>query len=189
MSEGVSFNDDFARGVICVGVPFPNSYDRSISAKMLYNDEQRKLRKRDTLAGNEWYSQQAYRALAQAIGRCIRHAGDYGAIILLDSRHCDDGSQLFNSGICQAHAKLPKWMRTNVKTLRYEHHSIGRKDIPCGYQGLKRVMVDFFRTAKAHSASVLNRQMETFRASQAKSCEKTLSFNKQTGNWMENPTK
>jgi Fanconi anemia group J protein len=69
MSEGVSFNDDFARGVICVGVPFPNSYDRTISAKMLYNNEQRKLRKRDILIGNEWYSQQAYRALGQAIGR------------------------------------------------------------------------------------------------------------------------
>ena len=69
MSEGVSFNDDYARGVICVGVPFPNSYDRSISAKMSYNNEQRKLRKRGVLTGNEWYSQQAYRALGQAIGR------------------------------------------------------------------------------------------------------------------------
>lgn len=69
MSEGVSFNDDFARGVICVGVPFPNSYDRTISAKMSYNDEQRKLCKRDVLSGSSWYSQQAYRALAQAIGR------------------------------------------------------------------------------------------------------------------------
>ena len=69
MSEGVSFNDDYARGVICVGVPYPNSYDRSISAKMAYNNEQRKFHKRDILSGNDWYSQQAYRALAQAIGR------------------------------------------------------------------------------------------------------------------------
>ncbi len=69
MSEGVSFNDDYARAVICVGVPFPNSYDRTISAKMAYNDEQRKLCKRELLGGNSWYSQQAYRALAQAIGR------------------------------------------------------------------------------------------------------------------------
>lgn len=69
MSEGVSFNDDFARCVICVGVPFPNSFDRSVSAKMAYNNEQRKLRNRDILSGNEWYTQQAYRALAQAIGR------------------------------------------------------------------------------------------------------------------------
>ena len=38
MSEGVSFNDDYARGVICVGVPLPSNYDRSISAKKAYND-------------------------------------------------------------------------------------------------------------------------------------------------------
>ena len=69
MSEGVSFNDDYARGVICVGVPFPNNHDRTIKAKMNYNDEQGKLCKRELLGGNSWYSQQAYRALAQAIGR------------------------------------------------------------------------------------------------------------------------
>ena len=38
MSEGVSFNDDYARGVICVGVPLPSWVDRSISAKKAYND-------------------------------------------------------------------------------------------------------------------------------------------------------
>lgn len=69
MSEGVSFNDDFARCVICVGLPYPNSYDRTIGAKMAYNNEQRKFYNREILSGNEWYNQQAYRALAQAIGR------------------------------------------------------------------------------------------------------------------------
>lgn len=79
MSEGISFNDDNARGVICVGIPFPSSFDRSIKAKKSYNDEQRKLEKcLDLLPGDSWYSQQAYRAIAQALGRCIRHAGDYG---------------------------------------------------------------------------------------------------------------
>lgn len=73
MSEGISFNDDNARGVICVGLPFPNSYDRTIKAKQLYNDEQRKLRgNTNLLPGMEWYSQQAYRAIAQALGRCVR---------------------------------------------------------------------------------------------------------------------
>jgi Rad3-related DNA helicase len=87
MSEGISFNDDNARGVICVGIPFPNSYERSIIAKRNYNDEQRKLAKRtDVLDGSSWYSQQAFRAIAQALGRCIRHAGDYGTVILV--RRC-----------------------------------------------------------------------------------------------------
>jgi Rad3-related DNA helicase len=93
MSEGISFNDDNARGVICVGIPFPSSFDRSIKAKKSYNDEQRKLERRlDLLSGDSWYSQQAYRAIAQALGRCIRHAGDYGKNLLsrvdLDLQAC-----------------------------------------------------------------------------------------------------
>lgn len=118
MSEGVSFNDDNARGVICLGLPFPNLFDRSISAKKAYNDEQRLLRKRtDLLPGDEWYRQQAYRALAQALGRCIRHAADYGTLILMDSRHChEDGTPLSN-GLSPAHVNLPKWMRFHVRNV------------------------------------------------------------------------
>lgn len=33
MSEGISFNDDNARAVVCVGLPFPNSHDRNVKAK------------------------------------------------------------------------------------------------------------------------------------------------------------
>ena len=38
------------------------------------------------LSGSEWYEAQAYRALNQALGRCIRHRGDWGAIILAEAR-------------------------------------------------------------------------------------------------------
>ena len=38
------------------------------------------------LAGEAWYVQQAARAVNQAMGRVIRHRGDYGAIILADER-------------------------------------------------------------------------------------------------------
>jgi len=188
MSEGVSFNDDYARGVICVGVPFPNMYDRSISAKMSYNNEQRRFRKRTVLAGNEWYSQQAYRAIAQAIGRCIRHAADYGTIILLDSRHCDDGSPLYENGVCQAHAKLPRWMRSNVKTLRSSMQSFTSNEILNGWRGLKMEMKSFFPTAKAHSAAVQMKHMQDFQKSQNSTGTKNLIFNSQTGNWSQSPT-
>lgn len=119
MSEGVSFNDDFARAVICVGLPLPNYADRAITSKRAYNDEQRLLRKRtDLLPGNEWYIQQAYRALAQALGRCIRHSTDYGTVILMDSRHCHDNSlPLRNGDVCEAHKNLPKWMRFHIRNL------------------------------------------------------------------------
>lgn len=38
------------------------------------------------LSGDQWYSQQALRAVNQGIGRVIRHRRDYGAIILCDDR-------------------------------------------------------------------------------------------------------
>lgn len=39
------------------------------------------------LTGEEWYSQQASRAVNQAVGRVIRHRHDYGAIIFCDERY------------------------------------------------------------------------------------------------------
>ena len=41
--------------------------------------------------GSVWYNQQAFRALNQAIGRCIRHKNDFGAILLLDGRYSEGG--------------------------------------------------------------------------------------------------
>ncbi len=38
------------------------------------------------LSGEEWYKQQASRAVNQAVGRVIRHRNDFGAIILCDER-------------------------------------------------------------------------------------------------------
>jgi Rad3-related DNA helicase len=37
-------------------------------------------------SGREWYLQDATRAVNQAVGRLIRHADDYGALLLCDLR-------------------------------------------------------------------------------------------------------
>ena len=37
--------------------------------------------------GERWYQIQAFRALNQAFGRCLRHSRDWGAIILVDDRY------------------------------------------------------------------------------------------------------
>lgn len=39
------------------------------------------------MTGEDWYTQQAMRAVNQAVGRVIRHRHDYGAIIFCDERY------------------------------------------------------------------------------------------------------
>lgn len=167
MSEGISFNDDNARGVICVGIPFPSSFDRSTKAKKSYNDEQRKLSKRtDLLSGSSWYSQAAYRAVSQALGRCIRHAGDFGTVVLLDSRYCDEAPPDQN-GVCIAHRNLPSWMRAHVKSLTTKAvHDPQSKLIGGGWKGLQATMQRFFDEAPGYAAEVLQKQKESLAQAQ-----------------------
>jgi hypothetical protein len=184
MSEGISFNDNHARCVICVGVPYPNSFDRNIKAKMLYNDEQRKIRKNThLLPGQEWYSQQAYRAIAQALGRCIRHGADYGSVILMDLRHCDDGSP--NDGLSRAQKNLPKWMRHHLRTLSMRPtNGIGQNPILGGYHGIQRELSAFFQQAPIHSKSVLDKWKSELAGAQARSRQfQNHTFDRETGKW------
>lgn len=185
MSEGISFNDDNARGVICVGIPYPNAFNRSIKAKKTYNDEQRKIHGRqDILPGNEWYTQQAYRAIAQALGRCIRHASDYGTVVLMDSRHCDDGGPR-EGDLCRAHRQLPKWMRHTVKNLSRNHSGdLYAKSIPGGWVGLQHEMKRFFAAAPVHAQSVVDEQASALLKSQAQ-CSGSHEFDVKTGSWTD----
>ena len=72
VSEGLDFADNNARAVICVGIPFPNWKDPKVELKMKYNDKKRS-KDENILQGRQWYEIQAFRALNQALGRCIRH--------------------------------------------------------------------------------------------------------------------
>ncbi|PPR81757.1 hypothetical protein GOBAR_AA38960 [Gossypium barbadense] len=101
VSEGIDFSDDNAR--IAVGIPFPNINDKQIELKKKYNNTYRSSK--NLLSGNEWYCQQAFRALNQALGRCIRHRYDYGAIILLDWRFQDEKNR----------AHISKWLRPSIR--------------------------------------------------------------------------
>ncbi|XP_039002145.1 Fanconi anemia group J protein homolog [Hibiscus syriacus] len=103
VSEGIDFSDDKARVVIAVGIPFPNINDKQIALKKKYNNTYRSSK--NLLSGNEWYCQQAFRSLNQALGRCIRHRYDYGAIILLDWRFQDEKNRAY----------ISKWLRPSIK--------------------------------------------------------------------------
>lgn len=85
VSEGLDFADRYGRAVIVTGIPYPNLKDPKVVLKREFCDKTRKVAV-NGISGDEWYTQQAARALNQAIGRVIRHRKDYGAIILLDER-------------------------------------------------------------------------------------------------------
>ena len=93
MSEGLSFDDALCRGVLCLGVPYPHAKDPLVVAKRRWNDAVRGLGDRGRLSGECWYELQAYRAVNQALGRCIRHRFDYGSLILLDARWACQGDR------------------------------------------------------------------------------------------------
>ncbi|KAM9359039.1 Fanconi anemia group J protein [Symphorus nematophorus] len=108
VSEGLDFTDDNARAVVTIGIPFPNIKDLQVELKMKYNDQH--CKSRGLLSGHRWYEIQAYRALNQALGRCIRHRNDWGALILVDDRYRSNPNKYITG--------LSKWVRQLV-----QHHN------------------------------------------------------------------
>ncbi|KAI5000760.1 hypothetical protein ZWY2020_010719, partial [Hordeum vulgare] len=88
VSEGLDFADRAGRAVIVTGMPFSTPTDPKVRLKREYLDKQAKPSNKipKALTGEEWYVQQAARAVNQAVGRVIRHRHDYGAIIYCDER-------------------------------------------------------------------------------------------------------
>ncbi|XP_059930158.1 Fanconi anemia group J protein isoform X1 [Gadus macrocephalus] len=105
VSEGLDFTDDNARAVVTIGIPFPNIKGHQVELKMKYNDQH--CKSRGLLPGNRWYEIQAYRALNQALGRCIRHKNDWGALILVDDRFRNNPNKYITG--------LSKWVRQLVR--------------------------------------------------------------------------
>ncbi|NXU85851.1 RTEL1 helicase, partial [Xiphorhynchus elegans] len=114
-SEGLDFADVNGRGVIITGLPFPPRMDPRVILKMQFLDEMRRSGAgAQYLSGHEWYSQQASRAVNQAIGRVIRHRQDYGAIFLCDHRFT----------AVDVRGKLPSWVRPYVNVYENFGHAI-----------------------------------------------------------------
>lgn len=111
VSEGIDFADDRARVVISVGIPYPNAMDDQVNAKKLYNDQNSK--EKGILTGDEWYTTQAYRALNQALGRCLRHKNDWGAMLMIDERLERQTGNLVGGA---SSARVSKWIRAQLKS-------------------------------------------------------------------------
>jgi len=99
VSEGVDFKDDEARCVVTVGIPHLPLFNPDVKVKRAYNDKRNAVDPK-YLSGDSWYSCQAFRAVNQALGRCIRHKEDWGALVILDSRFSESKN----------YSKLSRWI-------------------------------------------------------------------------------
>ncbi|KPA85307.1 putative mitochondrial Helicase-like protein [Leptomonas pyrrhocoris] len=93
VSEGIDFTDNMARLVICLGVPLQPLKSWKVAAQRVFS-------------GPAWYTSDAVRAVNQALGRCLRHARDYGAVVLLDERYAQAEYQ----------QRLSRWCRATLQT-------------------------------------------------------------------------
>lgn len=106
-SEGLDFSDELCRLVVCVGIPYPPLKSVEVEQKKKFlNRKSSQKASLDSLTGEQWYTQQAFRALNQGIGRTIRHKNDFGSIALLDERYCDKFTT----------KNLPRWLQSSLET-------------------------------------------------------------------------
>ncbi|KAI8346303.1 helicase C-terminal domain-containing protein [Mortierella sp. GBAus27b] len=89
-------------------MPAGYAYSQSLDHGNPTGSLAKKPQPRALLPGQRWYEIQAFRAYNQAIGRCIRHRNDWGAMILLDYRLDRPANQ----------QSLSKWVRPLVKSFR-----------------------------------------------------------------------
>ncbi len=88
VSEGINFSDQYGRAVFIVGIPYPNVGDPIFQ-----------LRRRHAGSG-DYMAALAFRAVNQCVGRAIRHAKDYAAMVFVDGRY----------GSASVQARLPGWI-------------------------------------------------------------------------------
>ncbi|KAJ2614462.1 hypothetical protein H4S08_001695 [Coemansia sp. RSA 1365] len=138
-SEGIDFTDHYCRTVVNIGIPYPAFKDVKVVLKREYNDSrsystdgsalQSSPNQQPLLNGSKWYDIQAFRAINQALGRCLRHKDDWGAIIMLESRF----TYPWNI------ARLSKWVRGHM--LIYKSFNDAKHDLNAFYDF--RIKEDF----------------------------------------------
>ncbi|KAL8659137.1 MAG: hypothetical protein Q9226_000601 [Calogaya cf. arnoldii] len=105
MSEGINFSDKLGRGVVVVGLPFPNLHNAQWKAKLDYIEQSTVERVGSSAEGKaasrDFYENACMRAVNQSIGRAIRHQNDFASILLLDRRY----------SMPRIANKLPGWIK------------------------------------------------------------------------------
>ena len=108
LSEGINFSNDLGRMVIIVGMPFPDPTDPETRARGTCNNNNNNKE-------NHMLSR-CMRSVNQSIGRVIRHAKDYGAVVLLDERYAKQSS---------VQSRLPGWIQQCMVAIECGSSSYG----------------------------------------------------------------
>ena len=91
LGEGVSFDDDAARSVVVVGVPYPHLDDRMDAVQSAYEEafgDERGADGGDGDAGWRYAVEiPTVRKTRQALGRVVRSPEDFGVRVLVDERY------------------------------------------------------------------------------------------------------
>ncbi|KAH8677268.1 putative excision repair protein rhp3 [Xylariales sp. PMI_506] len=94
VSEGIDFDHQYGRTVLCIGVPFQYTESRILKARLEFLRETYRIRE------NDFLSFDAMRHAAQCLGRVLRGKDDYGIMVLADRRFQKKKNQ------------LPKWIES-----------------------------------------------------------------------------
>ena len=96
VSEGIDFDHQYGRTVLCIGVPFQYTESRILKARLEF------LRETYRIKENDFLSFDAMRHAAQCLGRVLRGKDDYGIMVLADRRFLKKRTQ------------LPKWINQGM---------------------------------------------------------------------------
>ncbi|PHH65392.1 hypothetical protein CDD81_2496 [Ophiocordyceps australis] len=96
VSEGIDFDHQYGRTVLCIGVPFQYTESRILKARLEF------LRETYRIKENDFLSFDAMRHAAQCLGRVLRGKDDYGIMVLADRR------------FQKKRAQLPKWINQGL---------------------------------------------------------------------------
>ncbi|KAI9891155.1 MAG: ATP-dependent DNA helicase chl1 [Vezdaea aestivalis] len=128
LSEGINFTDALGRAVLIIGLPYPNTHTPPWTARLSHISDiaQSKLPESATAAqrkkcgdeaGREFVENAAMRAVNQAVGRAIRHKGDWAVVGLWDRRYAG-----------RVRGKVSGWIREGLKAGgRFEDGVMGAK--------------------------------------------------------------
>lgn len=109
LSEGINFQDNLARAVAMVGLPFPNNFSAELIIKKKHIERKIILEggtvQEASKATREFYENLCMKSVNQSVGRAIRHAKDYSNIYLIDKRYANHNIKL----------KLSEWVRKRIQ--------------------------------------------------------------------------